>query len=128
MESFCGVRYRCPLQLRPSTCVSTGRAHSEVPAHKVEGIGCTLNIPKAAKADQAFYALLALVNAIRVGKSREYKIAADDGIFACCNGVRATKEVRIESGSSSSLFYMSVTQMVVSAIAGEERAIWLSAS
>ena len=35
-------------------------------------------IPKAAKADHAFYELLALVDAIRVGKSREYKIAADE--------------------------------------------------
>jgi predicted transcriptional regulator len=36
------------------------------------------NIPKAAKADQAFYELLALVDAIRVGKSREYRIAVDE--------------------------------------------------
>ena len=35
-------------------------------------------IPKAAKADQSFYELLALVDAIRVGKSREYKMAADE--------------------------------------------------
>ena len=35
-------------------------------------------IPKAAKADRAYYELLALVDAIRVGKTREYKIASDE--------------------------------------------------
>ena len=36
------------------------------------------NIPKAAKSDNTFYELLVLVDAIRVGKSRESKIAADE--------------------------------------------------
>jgi len=36
------------------------------------------SVPKAAKADPAFYELLALADAIRVGKSREYKIAAEE--------------------------------------------------
>jgi predicted transcriptional regulator len=36
------------------------------------------NVPKAAKADPMFYELLALVDAIRVGKSRESQIAADE--------------------------------------------------
>jgi hypothetical protein len=36
------------------------------------------NIPKAARADHRFYELLALVDAIRVGKSRESRIAADE--------------------------------------------------
>ena len=36
------------------------------------------NVPKAAKADHTFYELLALVDAVRVGKSRESKIAADE--------------------------------------------------
>jgi len=36
------------------------------------------NIPKAVKADRSFYELMALVDAIRVGKSRESKIAADE--------------------------------------------------
>ena len=35
-------------------------------------------IPKAAKIDNTFYELIALVDAIRVGKSREYQIAVSE--------------------------------------------------
>lgn len=35
-------------------------------------------IPKAAKADQNFYELLSLVDAIRVGRARELKIASEE--------------------------------------------------
>ena len=34
-------------------------------------------VPKAAKIDKAFYELVALVDAIRVGKTREYELAVD---------------------------------------------------
>jgi hypothetical protein len=34
-------------------------------------------IPKAAKADSAYYEMMALVDAIRVGKAREYKLASE---------------------------------------------------
>jgi hypothetical protein len=36
------------------------------------------SVPKAARIDQAFYELVALVDAIRVGKSREYEIAVEE--------------------------------------------------
>ena len=35
-------------------------------------------LPKAAKADRGYYELLALVDAIRVGRTREYKLAAEE--------------------------------------------------
>ncbi len=35
-------------------------------------------VPKAAKIDKSFYELVALVDAIRVGKTREYELAADE--------------------------------------------------
>jgi hypothetical protein len=35
-------------------------------------------VPKAAKIDPSFYELVALVDAIRVGKSREHKLAVDE--------------------------------------------------
>ncbi len=34
-------------------------------------------VPKAAKIDKSFYELVALVDAIRVGKTREYELAVD---------------------------------------------------
>ena len=36
------------------------------------------SVPKAAKLDSSFYELLALVDAIRIGKAREYQIAASE--------------------------------------------------
>jgi hypothetical protein len=36
------------------------------------------SVPKAARMDPAFYELLALVDAIRIGRARERKIAADE--------------------------------------------------
>lgn len=91
-----GIRYIYPQ--RPGPLVrGTATAHSAPPLSKMiqsnddvyvwpdeEGTvrGETIeplypSIPKAAKADDAFYELLALVDAIRVGKSREYKIATE---------------------------------------------------
>ena len=34
-------------------------------------------VPKAARIDKSFYELVALVDAIRVGKTREYRLAVD---------------------------------------------------